>query len=338
MNYQRYLLKLTSIQFLLPKTFQHLAFFYLVVLVFIIVQLSTHIQCSPKFTNDHIKGLYDLSSVPSSQTIKLVPANDISPHELRLLLGSKQARSAKLVEISGLDYATDSYTGTTLIDLFFPPDLFKIDQLENTLSNESLDVSRFGLQFLNLSANSLRDEFFAGYSVYDQTSVVDSTAYGLILNEYFGHLRLAQFSGNKLSRLERKHFEMFGGTATRPSALETLLLDTNEIVFVRHDSFRDLKRLKNVDLSGNKLKILHPLTFSSQENILELLDVSHNRLRALYETNAMHHLSRLYMRGNEEIACDCGLLWLYRMRDLVEFDEFECGLGSSSPNSGNSKL
>ena len=309
------------------------------------------VNCLPiKFNNEYIRKFYNLKSLSDEQKFSLTNADGTQVKTLSEL--NVQVRYAKLIELTQSPHIFDNHS--SLIDLFFPIEIYgdNVNQLEHTIKNLTLNVKKFNLQFLNLSSNGLRDRFLEGFSVYDEKSIVYSTVYGLLLVEYFSHVRMLHLADNNFQHLEHKHFEIFGGSGGKenPSQLEMLILRSNAITSVRHDTFNNLKMLKYIDLSYNKIKLLHPLTFSFQALTLKLLDVSNNKLKALFETplspllnletsnetittttettmSPMANLEHLYLNKNNEIACDCGLMWLYdlkRSNSRIEFDEFKC--------------
>ena len=369
MNYQRLILNLTSFNFIFSRTFSFF-YVYLAIILLILIQLNENgVYCTNlasnyiQFNNDYIRNtLYSFKSLVNEDVLEFKD-NDFNSSttsrpkftlkQITNLLASSDARYARLIEITGLAYLfynkNSSHTFcATLIELFFPLSEYgEVAKLDEAIRNEHFDLKKFKLEYLNMSANALTEHFLDGYSVHSsKPSLVYSTLYGLVLVEYFSHLRMLQLSHNKLRHLERKHFEMFAGSLDTPSRLETLLLNSNELSSVRHDTFYDLKSLKYLDLSGNKLKLIHPLTFSMPSASLYLISLENNQLKTIFntphaesstnrtnstlesdahnQTHPLASLKHLYLQGNDEIYCDCGLIWLYRLQSQINLPDFKC--------------
>jgi hypothetical protein len=213
------------------------------------------------------------------------------------------------------------------------------------IQKDELNQDKFQLKSLNLTANGLTEQFLDIYSTTNlqlilQNSLVLTKLNHLVIS-YFSHVRLLKFTSNNFKHLEQKHFDLF----SKASQLEAVFLDSNQISSIRHNTFYSLTKLKYLDLSNNKLKILHPLTFSMPDLQLTLLNLANNNLRTIFytpkyrdfnvsnSTNATYfestemslaNLNYLYLKGNNDLTCDCGLLWLYYFQERVHYDNFTC--------------
>lgn len=333
------LIKLTSITFLFE--FLNSFSFYLPILLLFLVKLNSIDSLEIlKLNNDYLANTYIKSLV--KEDIIQIRFDDFEPHtvnynKLQSILMKSEVRYAKSIELTGfVDVfkqdlnSTHSHESLTLIDLFFPNEIYsQRAQIEHAIKIGQLNTSLFRLDSLNISSNGLSETFLDGFSLSSsKPSLTYSALFNLILNEYISNLRLLQLSHNNLRHLERKHLELFG-----VSKLETLLLDHNKLTSIRHDTFYDLKYLKYLDLSYNKLKLVHPMTFSYESSsTLNLINLQHNMLKAIFKPTALNqsvqfplvNLKYLYLEGNKEIACDCGLLWLYRRMSKISLDNFDC--------------
>lgn len=233
-------------------------------------------------------------------------------------------------------------------DLFFPLSEYgKTDKLQSAIKSGELKPQNFKLECLNITANGLTEHFFNMSSYLSH-----SAQYNLLLKEYFSYLRLIKLTSNKIKHLDTIHFDIFKNTKYEESSLEAILLDSNRISSIRHNTFHGLNNLKYIDLSNNRLKIVHPLTFSVFNSQLTVLNLAKNRLRAVFytplfkdynisnstnfdelihnQTNPLSNLKYLYLKGNQNLNCDCGLLWLFHIKDSVAFDDFTCNFVTKS--------
>ncbi len=274
--------------------------------------------------------------------------------EIQLLLAAENGRYARAIQITHLPYIFDTSANTnmykvahSIISLFFPvSDYGDQIKIEYQVRKKEINMNKFRLEFLNLTGNKLTEQFLDRSNTKHNILIHSSSLFFTILIRYFANLRVLQLSQNNIRHLERKHFDLFTGQVDQRqeaalSKLEVILLNSNQLVSIRHDTFYDLNALKYVDLSGNKLKLIHPLTFSFA-NSLEFLNLANNLLRALYNTpshddsnrtSSLPNLKAIYLTGNTQISCDCGLLWLYHLRDRIEFDNFTCQARNKSTNS-----
>lgn len=207
-----------------------------------------------------------------------------------------------------------------------------------------------------MTGNGLTEQFLDIYgpSQHKLNSLVYSSQYHLLVIEYFSNLRLVKFSSNKFRHLEQKHFDLFNRDT---SELEALFFDSNKISSIRHNTFYGLHKLKYLDLSNNRLKMIHPLTFSVPDSQLTLLNLANNNLRTIFYTPAyrdynvsnssnatysetsempLASLNYLYLKGNDDFTCDCGILWLYHFQKTVNYDNFTCNFIYKSNQSNES--
>jgi len=253
--------------------------------------------------------------------------NNHTLNSIQALLATTNFRNAKSIQLTNLNYLfkpcrNQSLPACRLDELFF-----------STESNQTNLSNTFQLDSLNLTNNHLTESFL-------EVAGNHSDIYLRLVYSYFSHLRLLVLSNNKFKHLERKHLFLFH----QHGQLETLLVNSNKISSIRHDTFHDLARLKHLDLSNNHLKLIHPLTFCVQNSQLTLLNLRNNRLRTLFYTpifkqtinvtntttdpiinnSSLPNLSFLYLEGNEDFTCNCGLLWLYHAQKTVTLDNFTC--------------
>ena len=276
--------------------------------------------------------------------------------QLQKVLKSMQPMYASALEISGFSDLFPHEPHFTLIDLLFPLD-DRNENIKEKLDNEQMQPTKFNLELLNLTSNGLTEDFLLGYALSNdelgQHTKINSSLFQIILLEYFSHVKFIKLSFNKLRYLRRVHFSLFRNLNSNESHLETLLLDSNEIKSIQHDTFYDLTGLKYLDLSRNKLKLIHPLTFQPDNlpNLFyvtvssnELLAVFNYQIKAKFTVNSTANNSSLdkiseglpmlstrssikyfFLNENEHLKCDCGLLWLHALKGSVEFgQQFKC--------------
>ena len=342
--------------------------FYLIEFVFLLLFASFSLQSNDnsknrqliQFDNDYIRRNY-LNDIKLSETFKLSNDQNNDLEKVQSLLNeNRYKRSIELTGLSHLfkklqnassfeDYIKINNKQTTssnitiqniqnvntLAELFFPiKDLANPQQSVESLVN--LKISRFQLEFLNLTQNGLVEEYLDTYGLKSPfNSLAKTNVFPHIISSYFAELRVLQLSHNQLRHLNRSHFEMFTG-ANQSSQLEIILLNSNKLTFIRHDTFYDFQYLKYIDLSNNRLKLVHPLTFSFASSIhIELINLSNNQLKAVFNTpiypnstlstkRSLPNLKYLYLNGNTDINCDCGLLWLFKLRNEINIDNFKC--------------
>jgi hypothetical protein len=155
-------------------------------------------------------------------------------------------------------------------------------RITDLITNNTAEIipSKFQLKCLNVSGNKLTEHFL----LYQSSSLLtNAQLYNHIL-EYFSHLRLVSFSSNKFKHLSNIHMKIFSGTVDKPSQLEALLIDSNQLSSIRHDTFYDLKQLKYLTLNNNRLKLIHPLSFSLHHSQIRLLNLANNKLKAFFFT------------------------------------------------------
>jgi hypothetical protein len=339
--------------------------FYLIELVFMLLLSSFTLQSNDnsknqqliQIDNDYIRTNY-LNNIKLEDTFKLNDQKN-NLEQVQSLLNENIYK--KSIELTGLNHLFKKLNATsfedfikinqkitgynstiqniqnvnTLAELFFPlNDLSNTRQSIESLIN--LKTSRFQLEFLNLTQNGLDEEYLDTYGLKSPfSSLAQTNLFPHIISSYFSQLKVLQLSHNQLRHLNRSHFEMFSGT-NQSSQLEIILLNSNRLTFIRHDTFYDFQYLKYIDLSNNRLKLVHPLTFSFASSIhIELINLSNNRLKAVFNTpfyqnsslstkRSLPNLKYLFLNGNTDINCDCGLLWLYRLRNEIIIDDFKC--------------
>jgi hypothetical protein len=306
--------------------------------------------------NDFIRTNY-MNDIKSEDTFKVNDENN-NLEQVQSLLN--QNRYKKSIELTGLSHLFKKLNATsfedyiithkkqnlnltiqnvqnvnTLAELFFQlTDLGDVQQSIATLID--IKTSKFQLEFLNLTQNGLVEEYLDTYGLKSPfNSLKQTNFFTHIISSYFSQLKVLQLSHNQLSHLNRSHFEMFSGT-NQISQLEIILLNSNKLTFIRHDTFYDFQYLKYIDLSNNRLKLVHPLTFSFASSMhIEFINLSNNQLKAVFNTpfyknsslptkRSLPNLKYLYLNGNNDINCDCGLLWLYRLRSEIVMDDFKC--------------
>ena len=295
---------------------------------------------SSPLDNEALARKYNISQGGSNDSLlnvtgdsPLLTGTDEPLLRLQELLDAPHARAARHIQLTHLNEAFFCHDGNlhnnhtadetasngtsaavvrNLVDLFFPR--FAMSTSGSSFEYEAavaasrlLDTSSFRLHTLNMSANGLRDSFLdAERSV---TYAADNPLFVVCTHFFAAHLRLLQLSANRLRHLNSAHFRLFA--AAPKSLLETLKLDSNELETLQHDTFHDLPRLRLVDLSHNRLKLVHPMQFRHAQVELQLLDLRANQLRTVYEF-ANVSVRQLLLAGNADLDCasDCGLLWL----------------------------
>lgn len=348
--------------------------FMLLLLLFNVNGQNNEEEWSQKVTTTRFSldtDLFRVSYIPNSDT-KITQINwdknPIKPEHFQALLSQKDLIGSTILEITGFDYVFETKANqnsenltfdnqknhklSKLVELVFPlngtiPQIIELYNDTATNDNFTSLIGRFKLEFLNASSMGLEDHHLETYGPNSSYAhLKDSEWFSLILKRYFAMIRVLQLSANKLSNLNPSHFELFSGDERHPSMMEAILLNSNQITFIRHDTFYALKKLKYIDLSNNKLKMIHPLTFMHSIH-LYTLKLSNNKLKAIYNTpkadselitgfinfnatklnstRSLPDLRNLYLNGNDEIECDCGLLWLYKIKNEINFrDQFKC--------------
>ena len=267
-----------------------------------------------------------------SDTIKNSENIFLSVDQLKVVLREKKAIYKNVLEISGYSNVFSLEPNATLIDLIFG--------LNPEFDKEQVQPQKFQMNVLDLSNNALTQHFLLGFAHSDEQheSQLNTTLYQLLASELFSKVSLLKLSFNNIQHLRRDHFELFVNQKDiKDTMLETLLLDSNDIHTIQHDTFYDLVNLKQLDLSRNKLKLIHPLTLQlSRFPSLFWVDLSHNDLVAIFDfnessepttTSQYSKLRHFYLNDNSEIKCDCALTWLLKLRNEIQFgSDFECTL------------
>ncbi|XP_075757720.1 leucine-rich repeat-containing protein 3-like [Pelodiscus sinensis] len=92
-----------------------------------------------------------------------------------------------------------------------------------------------------------------------------------------------------------------------PRDTRVLYLDSNEITDLLAGALRELRQLQELYLSDNLLETISPAALGELGSRLQLLDLSHNRLRQLGPAEAAPVLrAKLRLQGNPW-ACGCAL-------------------------------
>jgi hypothetical protein len=278
------------------------------------------------------------------------------------LYDHRYSQAIELTKFSYLFYHFDKNDSTssaslTLNELFFPSSKFEISPSTNNNKNNKdrsliktskiltndidVDPSRITLKYLNLSSNNLTDSFFCNFSAI-------STEYTSLIAKFFAPLRLLSLHHNHLTHLKPEYFFIFTFNGSDGNNLEALLLNSNEIKSIHHLTFIDMPKLRYVDLSDNQI-----MTFSLS-NALTYLNIANNKLRALFKTTPLYeqvemnnttinettitnskelvnsflsNLRYLYLDGNNNLTCDCGLNWLFDLKPQLNYlDNFKCTL------------
>ncbi|CAF0904419.1 unnamed protein product [Brachionus calyciflorus] len=290
------------------------------------------IQSELLYINDeYIKKNYlsDLS-LNDRKSITFGQTPDLTLSNLQLTLQNDNYRYSKSIEISGFKSLvllnSTKEPSLNLIELFFPLGNYTHkNQIENLINSNRLDLNRFDLRHLNLSSNNFDESFLNGYSLKNIHNS-HSTLFDLVLRKYFSKIYVLNLSFNRIQILQREHFELFssGDSNKIPTNLEVIFLNNNELSSIKHDTFYDLKNLKFLDLSSNRLKIIHPLLISYSN--LNYLNLRFNNLKGVFNglNGTLQNLTHFYLDGNKDLKCDCGLEWLWQRKNEINID-FNCG-------------
>ncbi|MCY3413453.1 MAG: leucine-rich repeat domain-containing protein [Candidatus Heimdallarchaeota archaeon] len=159
-----------------------------------------------------------------------------------------------------------------------------------TSKNNNMYLSIPSLATLSLSCtDSPSPDFLSGFP---SLRAVNIDSHRSIPHDFFHnkHLLILRISG-----LKRIHAALFSPL----DDLEELYLVDNTLKSIPEDLFKDLHKLKKLDLSGNGLKTINQEHLAGLEN-LEELDLSYNTLSLLEDDlfDNMHLLSRLDISGN----------------------------------------
>lgn len=229
-----------------------------------------------EISNDFLQRIYcGLSSRPQ---VKVSGEVGVKLEKVQTLVSQGENRYARWIEITSMPHAFSAPSGS-IVDLFFPSTSYGSKPLIlDMVRAHKLDMSRFSLECLNLSSNSLHDHFLVGYSPHSDELNTNENVLNQLIKAYFARLRLFQLTSNSFEHLSRHNFEIY---ETAP--LEVLLLDYNKISSLRHDTFAGLTSLKYVGLNNNRIKLIHPLTFSSTPNLV-YLNMAYNKLQAVFRT------------------------------------------------------
>jgi hypothetical protein len=287
-------------------------------------------------TNDYLIAKYGLSAqrhhrvtVSYSERVKNGKPILLNIEQMTREIKSARPLYAGIIEISDHNSIFANEPNTTLINLLFPTIVNDSKRIREMMEDGLIEPFKFELQSLNLTGNGLSESFLTGYALNSDNTLVNSSLFQVLMFEYFSKVKILKLSFNRFQHLRQEHFDMFYNLKTEESGLEAVLLDSNELQSIRHDTFHRLNNLKYLDLSRNKLRLIHPLTlqlvyFPS----LIYVDLSHNKLAALFDFNtlnrnesitASHGLKYFYFSENEEIQCDCGLAWALKLQGRVDF-------------------
>lgn len=300
----------------------------IVIDIFFLLQFKYHF-CSasnlvyPSVKNDYLKQIYFKEIINNSNSL-IIDSNVNSDTEtLKNLLN--KAKYAKYIEIFNQSQIfsndTDHQKTICLVDLMFPLKIYgQRELIEAAIDANELALFRFQVQVINITYSGLTNHFLEAFT--SRPSLTYSTLFHRIVINYFGNLRLIKLSSNNFTHLEKKTFELFS-----KSPIEGILLDSNQLKTVRHDTFYNLPLLKFIDLSHNHLKLIHPLTFINSFNIF-MINLANNQLKALFSApninnNQTNSLKYLYLKNNS-LTCDNGLVWLFNRKNNMVLDDFEC--------------
>ncbi|XP_061411202.1 leucine-rich repeat-containing protein 3B-like [Lethenteron reissneri] len=92
-----------------------------------------------------------------------------------------------------------------------------------------------------------------------------------------------------------------------PSEVTRLALDANHITCVRPGAFRGMRRLKELNLSGNLFETLPAGVFAGLEDTLKMIDISDNRLTTLRPEIFQGMMSVRVRLSRNPWHCDCAL-------------------------------
>jgi hypothetical protein len=286
-----------------------------------IIETNSTTTPPPLLDNQYLKSVYFKDLINNKNSLIINNKQNTS------ILDISRHKNIKYIEVYNQTEIFRQTPIDTLIELTFPKSIYGSRiQLESKIELGELTKDKFQLEIINITWCGLNETFLADFSA--KPSLFYSTLFHRILIEFFASLRLLKLSSNEFSRLDRNNFKLFAGSNTFPSQLEILMFDSNQLVSLKHDTFYDLHALKFIDLSNNKLKIIHPLTFANSFNLF-LNNLANNDLRAIFypinNNNSISNLKYLYLKNND-LKCDAGLSWLYdrkQQHNLIT-DDFKC--------------
>jgi hypothetical protein len=306
-----------------------------------------------ELNNDYITKIYNPKSnlVINQITLNYDSFQLENYEQLKRELRDRQIFYANLIELTNyksLFQSRNNKSTYKLLDLVFPSsDFNSLPKIEAIIKRENLQIKNFKLDFLLLESNDL-DENFLELSLFNEQQDTTTTAFQLIAFEYFSKIRLANFNFNQFRHLKRSTFNIFLNEKTKSSNIEALLFKSNQLISIKHDAFYDLKKLRYIDLSGNKLKIVHPLTFlinSPIHSSLYYVSLKNNNLIAAYDflpnsdddsNKFISSLKHFYFNENKNLKCDCGLKWTQKLKNKINFgQDFKCILHSGDSTDFN---
>lgn len=169
------------------------------------------------------------------------------------------------------------------------------------------------LRVLNMGGNnisSMEQDSFSGL-----TSLADldlGYSKGLILTD---SIFSAQRTTLKILKLQYSTFREFRWSAIENlTELQDLFLAECELSDVPDSVFRNMKRLRSIDLKNNRIDTLRRESLAGLEGSLENLNLLGNRIQTIDECVfrgfTKVSLFQLSLQRNP-LRCDCGLRWLY---------------------------
>jgi hypothetical protein len=324
--------------------------FLLFVIIFVIGSSSAQ-QREEEFEvdNKYLENLYNLSLVKDHsvridfrERVMDPEKIIISLEQLKYEIKKEDAINAKLIEIITYDDIFKHEPDATLVDLIFPSSVYSSETIKEKLSKKEIDPAKFNLEFILMTQNGLNEKF-----LLSENSKVDSALFQVISFEYFSRVKLLQLSYNFFEHLRPEHLDIFYNQNTNSSSLETLLLVSNWLKSVQHDTFHRFTNLRFIDLNYNKLKLIHPLTFHlSYFPHLYFVDLSSNQLLSVLDFTAsqtslnnsssssslslsnnssgsgFNSLKHFALNFNYKLKCDCSFLWLSRLQKHVQLGTY----------------
>uniref|UniRef100_UPI00398E79F7 leucine-rich repeat-containing protein 3B n=1 Tax=Pristiophorus japonicus TaxID=55135 RepID=UPI00398E79F7 len=91
-----------------------------------------------------------------------------------------------------------------------------------------------------------------------------------------------------------------------PNNTWKLYLDSNQIISIPHDVFKDLRDLEELDLSNNAIQLLETGAFRGLNESLKVLNLSHNKLETVNK-EVFSKLKASIKLSDNPWFCDCSL-------------------------------
>ncbi|ESO90038.1 hypothetical protein LOTGIDRAFT_76863, partial [Lottia gigantea] len=124
-------------------------------------------------------------------------------------------------------------------------------------------------------------------------------------------LQVLKLSGNPLKSIEN-------GTFAKHESIKQLYLDdTNLGENIQKASLHGLEKIRQIDLSLNKISLIENEAFRGLEITFQSIDISSNQISTMSKCifERFPHLNGMRL-GNNPLQCDCRLVWLYNWLKL----------------------